>query len=79
MIIVMKQGANLDDLGMKAILMIECTGADKEWDYIGVEGWPSQEAISHREQFESDELHIAKFVEYKTYLGVEQSFENYGR
>ena len=29
--------ANLDALGMKAISMIDCSQSDDEWDYIGVE------------------------------------------
>jgi hypothetical protein len=74
-----KDRANLDDLGMKAISMIECSVTDSEWDYVGVEGWPSMEAIKKREQFENEELKISKYVEYKTLLGVEQSFENYGK
>lgn len=44
--------ANLDALGMKAISMVDCTRRDEEWDYIGVESWPSMEAIEERERFE---------------------------
>jgi hypothetical protein len=71
--------ANLDALGMKAISMIDCTKTDDEWDYIGVEGWPSMAAIKEREQFENHELQISKYVDYRTHLGVEQSFEDYGK
>lgn len=74
-----KDRANLDALGMTAISMIECNGKDDEWDYIGVERWPSKEAISKREEFENEALQISKYVEYKTYLGNEQSFESYGK
>jgi len=71
--------ANLDALGMKAISMIDCTKSDSEWDYIGVESWPSKKALEERERFESDELQISQYVEYKVELGVEQSFEEYGQ
>lgn len=70
---------NLDDLGMTAISMIDCTESDSEWDYIGVERWPSMKALEERECFERDELQIARYVEYKAERGVEQSFEDYGR
>jgi len=69
---------NLDALGMKAISMIDCTEHDDEWDYIGVESWPSMKAVEDREKFERDELKISRYVEFKTYMGVEQSFEEYG-
>ena len=69
--------ANLDALGMKAISMIDCSDSDDEWDYIGIESWPSMEAVEERERFEKEELHISKYVEYKVHMGVEQSFEEY--
>jgi hypothetical protein len=71
--------ANLDALGMKAISMIDCTEHDDEWDYIGVESWPSMEAVEDRERFEREDLQISRYVEYKIHLGVEQSFEEYGQ
>ncbi len=71
--------ANLDALGMKAISMIDCGDSDDEWDYIGVESWPSMKAVEERESFEKEELHISKYVEYKVHMGVEQSFEGYGK
>jgi hypothetical protein len=74
-----KDRANLDELGMKAISMVDCRKNDDGWDYIGVEGWPSLEAIKERERFESDELQIHKYVEYETHIGVEQAFDNYGK
>jgi len=74
-----KDRASLDALGMKAISMIDCSGRDEKWDYIGVERWPSMEAIKKREKFENDVLEISKYVEYETHLGVAQSFENYGK
>lgn len=74
-----KDRANLDALGMTAISMIECNESEDEWDYIGVEKWPSMEAVSKREEFEHNELQISRYVEYKTYIGNEQSFESYGK
>ena len=74
-----KDRGNLDELGMKAISMVDCSETDNEWDYIGVEGWPSLEAIKERERFENDELQISKYVKYKTHVGVEQSFDDYGK
>jgi hypothetical protein len=71
--------ANLDSLGMKAISMIDCSESDEEWDYIGVEGWPSLGAVQERERFEKDQLQISEYVDYKVHVGVEQSFEEYGK
>jgi hypothetical protein len=70
---------NLDALGMKAICMMNCGEFTPDWDYIGVEEWPSLEAIKKRERFESDELEISRFVEYRTYQGLPESFEDYGK
>ena len=74
-----KDRANLDALGMKALSMIDCSWSSDEWDYIGVEEWPSLEAIKQRELFESEELEVSKYVESRTYLGTPQSFDDYGR
>jgi hypothetical protein len=74
-----KDRANLDELGMNAISMVDCSKTDDEWDYIGVEGWPSLEVIKERERFENDELQISKYIEYKTHVGVGQSFDDYGK
>jgi hypothetical protein len=71
--------ANLDALGMRAISMIDCSQSDDEWDYIGIESWPSMEAVKEREKYENEELQISRYVEYKVHLGVEQSFEGYGQ
>jgi len=71
--------ANLDALGMKAISMIDCTKSDDEWDYIGVESWPSMKAVEERERFEKEELQLSRYVEYRVHVGVEQSFEDYGQ
>ena len=44
-----KDRENLDNLGMKAITMIDCSWSNDEWDYVGVEQWPSMEAIKKRD------------------------------
>ena len=74
-----KDRENLDEIGMKAISMIDCSWSNDEWDYIGAEDWPSMDAIKKREKFEADELEISKYVEYKTYLGTAESFDTYGK
>ena len=74
-----KDRENLDELGMKAVTMIDCSWSNEEWDYIGVEQWPSLEAIEMREQFENDKLEVFKYVESKTYLGTPESFAEYGK
>jgi hypothetical protein len=74
-----KDRANLDELGMKPISMINCGWSTDEWDYIGIERWPSLEAIKKREIFERDELEVDKYTVSKTYLGTDESFDNYGK
>jgi len=74
-----KDRENLDDLGMKAVSMIDCSWSNEEWDYIGVEEWPSLEAIKKRELFENEELEVFKYVESKTYLGTPELFDDYGK
>ncbi len=74
-----KDRENLDELGMKAITMIDCSWSNDEWDYIGVEQWPTNEAIKEREKFEKEELEVFKYVESKTYLGTPESFADYGK
>jgi hypothetical protein len=74
-----KDRENLDNLGMKAVSMIDCSWSNEEWDYIGVEEWPSLEAIKKRELFENEELEVFKYVESKTYLGTPESFDDYGK
>ena len=74
-----KDRENLDNLGMKAITMIDCSWSNDEWDYIGVEQWPSMEAIEEREIFENEGLEVSKYVESKTLLGTPESFSDYGK
>ena len=74
-----KDRENLDKLGMKAVAMIDCSWSNDKWDYVGVEEWPSLEAIESREQFENEELEVFKYVESKTLLGTPESFADYGK
>ena len=74
-----KDRENLDELGMKAVSMVDCHWSNDEWDYIGIEQWPSMEAIDKRVQFENKELEISRFVDSKTYLGTPESFDDYGK
>jgi hypothetical protein len=74
-----KDRANLDELGMQAISMVNCSETDEQWDYIGVEGWPSMEAIAKREIFEDEDLQISKYVKYKTHVGIQESFDDDGK
>ena len=74
-----KDRENLEELGMKAVAMIDCSWSNDEWDYIGVEQWPTMKAIEIREQFEKEELEVFKYVESKTYLGTPESFDDYGK
>ena len=74
-----KDRENLDKLGMKAVTMIDCSWSTDEWDYIGVEQWPSLKAIEERELFENEELEVFKYVESKTLLGTPESFSDYGK
>ncbi|MDF1820211.1 MAG: hypothetical protein P1U64_01470 [Alcanivoracaceae bacterium] len=74
-----KDRKNLDELGMKAISMINLGDTSEEWDYVGVEGWPSIEAINEREAFENEVLKISKYTEFKTIVGTQESFEDYGK
>ena len=74
-----KDRNNLDELGMKAVAMIDCSWSSDEWDYVGVEEWPSLEAIRSRERFENEELEVSRYVESKTLLGTPESFADYGK
>lgn len=74
-----KDRENLDELGMKAVIMVNCQESNAEWDYIGVEEWPTIEAIKEREKFEKEELEVHKYAESKTYLGIAESFSEYGK
>ena len=78
MAFMVKDRKNLDELGCK-FETINCSGSNEEWQFIGIEEWPSMEAIEKRAKFEYEELEKYKYVESKTYLGTRESFAEYGK
>ncbi|MFB0562278.1 MAG: hypothetical protein ACETWM_13825 [Candidatus Lokiarchaeia archaeon] len=66
---------NLEELGCKIKMMIDCRWSNKEWHFIGVEEWPTLEALQKRAAFEEEELKASRYAESKTYLGNLQSDE----
>ena len=75
----LKDRKNLDELGCKVIMMIDCRWSNEEWNYIGVEEWPTIEALEKRAKFEYEELKKYRIIESKTYLGTRESFAEYGK
>ena len=76
--ITLKDRKNLDELGCKW-WMINCRWSTEEWDVIGVEEWPSLEALEKRVKFEYEELKKYRIIESKTYLGTRESSAEYGK
>ncbi|MFX0198889.1 MAG: hypothetical protein ACFFCW_22440 [Candidatus Hodarchaeota archaeon] len=74
-----KDRKNLDELGCKVMMMIDCRWSNEEWDYIGVEEWPTTEALLNRGKFEKEEMKMIRYVESKTLLGTRESFAEYGK
>ena len=74
-----KDREEMDGLGMKAIAMIDCRWSNEEWDFVGIEEWPTIEALEERGRFEKEELNTFRYVESKTYLGTIVSFAEYGK
>ena len=70
----LKDRENLDELGMKILMMIDCRWSTEAWDFVGIEEWPTIEALEKRAQFEKEELEAFRFVKSKTYLGTRESF-----
>jgi len=70
---------NLDELGCKVLRMCDCRWSNEEWNFFGVEEWPSIEALEKRAKFEYEELEAYRYVESKTYLGTCESFAEYGK
>jgi hypothetical protein len=70
---------NLDELGCKVLMMIDCRWSNEEWNYVGVEEWPTLEALEKRAKFEYEELEKYRYIESKTYLGTRESFAEYGK
>jgi hypothetical protein len=74
-----KDRENLEELGCKVTMMIDCRWSNDEWNYVGVEEWPTLEALEKRAKFEYEELEKYRYVESKTYLGTRESFAEYGK
>ena len=74
-----KDRENLDELGCKIMMMVDCRWSNEEWNFIGVEEWPTIEALEKRAKFEYEELSAFRYVESKTYLGTRESFAEYGK
>ena len=74
-----KDRENLDELGGKVLMMVDCRWSNEEWNYIGIEEWSSLEALEKRVKFEYEELEKFRIVESKTYLGTRESFDEYGK
>lgn len=73
-----KDRKNLDELGCKW-WMIDCSWSTDEWTVIGVEEWPSLDALEKRAKFENEVLQKFRYVESKTYLGTRESSADYGK
>jgi hypothetical protein len=78
MAFMVKDRKNLDELGC-TFETLNCTGSNQEWQFIGIEEWPSMEAIEKRAKFEKEELEIRRYVEYKTIVGTRESSDDYGK
>ena len=63
-----KDRERMEELGYKLHFMLDCSWSNEEWQFIGIEEWPSMEAIEKIEKFHEEELEASKYAEYKTYL-----------
>jgi hypothetical protein len=78
MAFMVKDRKNLEELGC-TFEMVNLTGSNEEWQYIGIEEWPSMDAVEKRAKFEKEELDIQRYVEYKTIVGTRESSDDYGK
>jgi hypothetical protein len=67
----------LDELGC-TFTMYDLRWSNEEWDFVGVEEWPTIEALEKRGQIEKEEMQGFRYVESKTYLGT-RVLEEYGK
>jgi hypothetical protein len=74
-----KDRKNLDELGCNVIMMIDCRWSNEEWNYVGIEEWPTINALEMRGKFENEELEKFRYIEAKTLLGTRESFAEYGK
>jgi hypothetical protein len=70
-----KDRGKLEELGYKLHFITDCSWSNEEWQAIGVEEWPSLEAIEKYEKFCEEELEASKYAEVKAYLGTPISSE----
>jgi hypothetical protein len=70
-----KDRENFDELGMKLLMICDCRWSTEEWDFVGIEEWPTIEALEKRGKFEKEELKVYRYVESKTYLGTREIAE----
>ena len=74
-----KDRENLDSLGMSAVTMVDCRWSTEDWDFIGVEEWPSLESLEARGRFEKEQLQTSKYIHSKVFVGSPVSFVEYGK
>ncbi len=72
-----KDQEKLNELGC-TFTMYDLRWSNEEWDFVGVEEWPTIEALEKRGKFEKEELQGFRYVESKTYLGT-RVIEEYGK
>jgi hypothetical protein len=65
-----KDREKMEELGYKLHFMLDCSWSSDEWQFIGIEEWPSMESIEEIEKFHEEVLEVSKYGEYKTYLAT---------
>ena len=65
-----KDRERMEELGYKLHFLIDCSWSNDEWQFIGVEEWPSMEAVQEIAKFHEENLEASKYAEYQTYLGT---------
>ncbi len=65
-----KDREKMEELGYKLHFQLDCSGLNEEQHGIGIEEWPSMEAIEKIAKFYEEELELSKYVEYKAYVGT---------
>ncbi|UCC90632.1 MAG: hypothetical protein JSW24_00200, partial [Dehalococcoidia bacterium] len=65
-----KDRTKMEELGYKLHWLIDCSWSNKEWQTIGIEEWPSMEAIEKYERYCEEELEAFKYAEVKAYLAT---------
>jgi hypothetical protein len=75
-----KDREKMEELGYKLHFMLDCSWSNDEWQFIGIEEWPSMESIEEISKFHEEVLNVSKYGEYKTYLAtlVEDGYSQEG-